>query len=77
MYDTRYLKELEKRINNTEKALMAFWVLIEDTMPPACQDSVNGIMRDYLESAQELGGDFKIRKDLFFKKRKCLTEKGS
>jgi len=51
------MTNIEKRLQNTERALLALWVLIKDTMPPAYADAVQDMMSDYFDANTELGSD--------------------
>ena len=49
------IEALEKRLNNTEKALIGFFAMMEDTLPPASQDGINAMIVDYAEANEGLG----------------------
>lgn len=52
------MDSVEKRLRNTELALLALWTLMKDTMPPACQDDIDKMMNKYYDANAELGADF-------------------
>ena len=54
------MESLEKRLANTEKALLALWSLMQDTMPPDYQRSINKMMNDYFDANDTLGANFDI-----------------
>jgi len=55
-----------KRLDNTEKALVALWNLIEDTMPPEYQESANSMMEEFYNSNVSLGADFGEKETGYF-----------
>lgn len=56
----REQKQLQARLVNTERALLALWSLIEDTMPSATQDAVGELMNEYYTTNSDLGADFSL-----------------
>ena len=52
------MNNLEKRLQNTERALIDLWTLLKDTVPPAYADNIDDMMGEYFEANTELGGDF-------------------
>ena len=53
---------LEKRLMNTEMALVALWSFLQDTMPPAIQANVGEMMNEFFDTNSEMGADFDLRK---------------
>lgn len=49
---------LEKRLRNTELALLAMWSLMKDTMPPAYQEDIDKMINEYYDANAALGSDF-------------------
>lgn len=54
------MSDLEKRLDNTEKALLSLWALMMDTMPPDYQRDIDKMMSEYFEASSELGATFDI-----------------
>lgn len=55
------VKQLEARLENTEKALIGLWSLIQDNMPNYVQDGGDKMMEEYFTANVELGADFDLR----------------
>ena len=51
------MDDIEKRLQNTEKALMALFTVLQPLQPPATQDDIYHIMEDYFEANISLGFD--------------------
>lgn len=45
---------LQARVFNLEMALHAMWAMIQDTHPPAVQESVQRVMHDHFEATEVL-----------------------
>lgn len=56
------MTDLEKRLLNTEKALLALWALMRDTMPPAYQDDIDRMVNEYFDANNALGAIFDLTK---------------
>ena len=54
------VKILEKRLINTERALLALWSLLEDTMPANKTISIDNMMQEFFEANTDLGANFAI-----------------
>lgn len=54
------MDDLEKRLQNTERALIALWGLMKDTMPPAYQDSIDRMINEYFDANESLGANFDL-----------------
>lgn len=54
------MSDLEKRLDNTEKALLSLWALMMDTMPPDYQRDIDKMMNEYFEANSGLGATFDI-----------------
>jgi len=52
---------LEKRLANTETALVGLWSLMKDTMPPDYQRNIEVMMNEYFDANNKLGADFSSR----------------
>jgi len=52
------MDDLEKRLINTEKALVALWALLKDTVPPAYEEGIEEMMSDYFTASTKLNADF-------------------
>ena len=52
------MNELEKRLANTETALIALWAIMKDTMPPDHQDVIDEMMSDFFGANSSLGSNF-------------------
>ena len=60
------MNDLEKRLANTEAALVGLWALLEDALPPAYQEDIGRFMKYYFDTNEELGG-FANGQDVFVK----------
>ena len=60
------MSDLEKRLANTEKALVALWSLIQDTLPPAYQEDTDKMMEEYFNANCKLGADFNNASGKYF-----------
>ena len=60
------MNDIEKRLANTEAALVGLWALLQDILPPASQEETERYMRDYFDTNEALGG-FKRDSDIFIK----------
>jgi len=52
------MTDLEKRLRNTEMALLGLWTLMKDTMPPSYQEDIDKMMNDYFDANASMGSDF-------------------
>ncbi len=52
--------DIEKRLQNTERALTALWSLMKETMPPAYQEDIDRMVNEYFDANSELGADFDL-----------------
>ena len=50
-------EKLQARIQNTERALVALWSLLEDLQPAAYSDDINLMMEQYHNAGQSLGSE--------------------
>jgi len=48
------IEKLEKRLENTERALHGFWTLLEDVLSPREQESIGRMMSDYFHANHAL-----------------------
>ena len=55
MSNYNYLIKLEKRLQNTEKALFALVTVLEDLQPPSTQDNLRYLMNEYYDANTSLG----------------------
>jgi len=55
------VSDIEKRLYNTEIALMSLWHLMADTMPPAYEEAITRMMNDYFDANKNLGSEFIIQ----------------
>lgn len=62
------MTDIEKRLVNTETALVALWSLLEDTFPPAYADSVATMMEEYFDANKSLGSVFRDKAPIFHSK---------
>lgn len=53
---------LQKRLMNTEMALVGLWSLLQDLMPRGTQSSVGQMMNEYFDANTEMGADFDLSK---------------
>ena len=44
------VKDLERQVENTSNALVAFFFLLEDTLNPSTQENLEGMMADFFEA---------------------------
>lgn len=49
------IERLEKRLHNTEVALYALWVLLEDLQPPEYANDIGEMMSQYSDANKSLG----------------------
>ena len=54
------MTDIEKRLQNTERALIALWSLMKDTMPPAYQEDIDRMVNEYFDANSALGSDFDL-----------------
>ena len=47
--------KLEKRLENTERALFSLWSILHDLQPPSVQSDINGMMNEYINANDALG----------------------
>jgi arylsulfatase A-like enzyme len=52
------MTNIEKRLINTERALVAFYSLIEDNLTTETKEAVSKMMEEYFDSNVSLGGNF-------------------
>ncbi len=57
MIDQDYITTLEKRLENTEKALITLWSLLEDLHPPETQRDINEMLHEYYDANCLLGSE--------------------
>lgn len=57
---TREIKitELELRLANTERVLVAFYAFMKDTISPQYMEQLDKMMNDYFDVNSDLGADF-------------------
>ncbi len=51
------MTDIEKRLQNTERALIGLWSLMQDTMPPAYAQDIDAMINDYFDANAGLGSD--------------------
>ena len=59
------MSELEKRLANTETALLSLWEIMKDTMPPDYQNNIDKMMNDFFEANSGLGASFFANGEVF------------
>lgn len=52
------MTDLEKRVHNTENALVALWALIQNTIPAENKDHIENMMEEYFNANTDLGATF-------------------
>jgi len=55
------IADLEKRLANTEAALIALWSLTKDTMPQEVFNNTDNMMNEYFDANESYGSNFNIR----------------
>ncbi len=55
------MTNIQKRVENTEVALVALWSLIEDTLPQEHREATTQMMNDFFDANVELGAEFDLR----------------
>ena len=55
--DEERIIQLERRLANTEKALLAFWSILEGLQPPSAQEDVNNMLESYANANTSLGSE--------------------
>jgi len=54
------VSDIEKRLQNTERALVALWALMKDAMPPGQQNSIEKMINEYFDANEALGANFTL-----------------
>ena len=52
------MTDLEKRLANTERTLVALWALMKDTAPPEYREGIDRMMEEYFDVNTNLGAAF-------------------
>ena len=55
------MTDIEKRLANTESALIALWSLTKETMPPQYQKDIDKMMNEYFDANAKLGATFDLK----------------
>tara|TARA_R110000850_G_scaffold255136_1_gene380878 strand:+ start:80 stop:298 length:219 start_codon:yes stop_codon:yes gene_type:complete len=51
------MKDIEKRLHNTEKALLSLAAVLSDTASADNEDYINSVMTEYLDANTSLGSN--------------------
>ena len=54
------MTDIEKRLQNTERALIALWSLMKETMPPEYQENIDRMVSEYFDANYALGSVFDL-----------------